>query len=118
MAIEALDSLGDRRLSRAVVALLEGEPDERWSDTVTVVQALSDDPDPWVRALAGRVFAQRGGQMPATTQTLDEVGRMLALRRVPLFTELAPEDLQRIAGKAVEHLYPAGEALVLRRRAR
>ena len=112
MAIEALDSLGDRRLSRAVVALLEGEPDERWSDTVTVVQALSDDPDPWVRALAGRVFAQRGGQMPATTETLDEIGRMLALRRVPLFAELAPEDLQRIAGSAVEHLYPAGEALV------
>jgi HEAT repeat protein len=112
MAIEALDSLGDRRLSRAVVALLEGELSEHRSDTVDVVQALGDDPDPWVRVLAGRVLAQQGDQMPATTETLDEIGRMLALRRVPLFSELAPEDLQRIAASAVEHLYPSGEALV------
>jgi CRP-like cAMP-binding protein len=31
---------------------------------------------------------------------------------VPLFGDLAPEDLQRIAATATEHFYPAGEALV------
>jgi CRP-like cAMP-binding protein len=31
---------------------------------------------------------------------------------VPLFGQLAPEDLQRIALSATEHLYPAGEALM------
>ena len=50
--------------------------------------------------------------MPATTDTLDEIARMLVLRRVPLFSGLAPEDLQRIAAGATEHLYSAGEALV------
>ncbi|MEO8228562.1 MAG: HEAT repeat domain-containing protein [Chloroflexota bacterium] len=114
MAIEALDSLGDRRLRRAVVDLLESEPDERRSDTVEMLESLVEDPDPWIRAIASRVLAQRGagGQVPATTATLDEIGRMLVLRRIPLFGELAPEDLQRIASSAVEHLYPDGEALM------
>ena len=50
--------------------------------------------------------------MPDTTGTLDGIERMLLLRRVPLFSQLAPEDLQRVALSASEHLYPAGEALV------
>jgi CRP-like cAMP-binding protein len=50
--------------------------------------------------------------MPETDRTLGEIDRMLFLRRVPLFSELAPEDLQRIATTATERLYPAGEALV------
>ncbi len=113
MAIEALDSLGERRLSRAVVHLLEGEPDDRPSSTVETLRTLSDDPDPWIRALARRIAGSDSeGRMPDTTDTLDGIARMLVLRRVPLFSELAPEDLQRIAAGATEHLYPAGEALV------
>ena len=50
--------------------------------------------------------------MPDTTGTLDGIERMLLLRRVPLFGRLEPEDLQRIAATASEHLYPAGEAIV------
>ena len=114
MALEALDSLGDRHLSQAVVALLEDEPDGRDSDRVGTLRALLDDSDPWTRMLAGRVIERttEGGAMPATTDTLDEIARMLVLRRVPLFSGLAPEDLQRIAAGATEHLYSAGEALV------
>ncbi|HSS35688.1 MAG TPA: HEAT repeat domain-containing protein, partial [Patescibacteria group bacterium] len=114
MALEALDSLGDRHLSQAVVALLEDEPDGRDSDRVGTLRALLDDSDPWTRMLAGRVLERTtgGGAMPATTDTLDEIARMLVLRRVPLFSGLAPEDLQRIAAGATEQLYSAGEALV------
>jgi CRP-like cAMP-binding protein len=50
--------------------------------------------------------------MPETARTLGEVERMLFLRRVPLFGELDPEDLQRIAVVARERLYPGGENLV------
>ena len=50
--------------------------------------------------------------MPETRVTLGEIDRMLFLRRVPLFRELAAEDLQRIGSTAVERLYAAGEALV------
>jgi CRP-like cAMP-binding protein len=37
---------------------------------------------------------------------------MLFLRRVPLFSELAPEDLQRIAATAVERFYPPDEVII------
>lgn len=37
---------------------------------------------------------------------------MLALRRVPLFEGLDPEDLQRIAATAIERVYAADEVLM------
>ena len=49
--------------------------------------------------------------MPETGRTLGDLETMLALRGVPLFERLDPEDLQRIAMHAVEHLYPAGEPI-------
>lgn len=112
VAIEALDTMGDRRLAKAVVDLLEGEPEGRPSDTVETLRVLAGDPDPWVGRLAATVLAERGDPMPDTTGTLDGIERMLLLRRVPLFGRLEPEDLQRIAAGASEHLYPAGEAIV------
>lgn len=50
--------------------------------------------------------------MTETAGTLGELDRMLFLRKVPLFGQLDPEDLQRIAATASERLYPAGEALM------
>jgi CRP/FNR family cyclic AMP-dependent transcriptional regulator len=52
-----------------------------------------------------------GPPVTETSRTLGELDRMVVLRRVPLFSELDPEDLQRIAMTAQERLYPAGEAL-------
>ena len=76
-----------------------------------VLARLADDDDPWIARLARRVQAG-GTDMPETSQILDDLETMLSLRRVPLFEGLEPEDLQRIASTAVEHLYPPGEALV------
>ena len=50
--------------------------------------------------------------MPETSRTLGDLETMLMLRRVPMFQDLDPEDLQRIAMTAVEHLYPADEPIV------
>ena len=50
--------------------------------------------------------------MPETSRTLGDLDTMLALRRVPLFRDLEPEDLQRLAAAAMERWYPSGEALV------
>ena len=50
--------------------------------------------------------------MPQTGETLSEIDRILFLRRVPLFGELDPEDLQRIASSAIERFYPGGEPVV------
>ena len=142
-AIEALDALGDRKLARAVVRLLDADTVATPSDPAVTLRALAEDPDPWIRGLAMRALALRlagerqaiferassdpdpvvrsavarrhetgGSTMPETAGTLGEVERMLFLRAVPLFVELDPEDLQRIAVAARERLYSGGETLV------
>jgi CRP-like cAMP-binding protein len=50
--------------------------------------------------------------MPDAAAKLSDIERMLLLRRVALFSELAPEDLQRIAASTSERIYAPGEALV------
>jgi HEAT repeat protein/ATP/ADP translocase len=142
-AMEALDSIGDGRLRRAIVGLLDERPAEGAAESDAVLRELTEDPDGWVRALALRARAeavaaawlavrdqaagdpdpavqaalrpildQGGPLMPDITRTFGDVDRMLFLRRVPLFRELEPEDLQRIAATATECLYAPGEALV------
>jgi HEAT repeat protein len=56
-AIEALDSIGDRRLGGAVASLLDEQPDRNPDTRDAVLRRLSDDPDPWIRALALRARA-------------------------------------------------------------
>ena len=50
--------------------------------------------------------------MPRTSRTLGDLETMLLLRRVPLFEGLDPEDLQRVAASAEEHLYATDDVLV------
>lgn len=102
---------------------------------------LSGDQDPWVRALAFRTLnedpmtdmdelvsrARRDSDplvrtlvepqedataMPDTVGLLSDIDRMLALRRVPLFETLAPEDLQRIAAAASVTSWAGGDVLM------
>jgi ATP-binding cassette subfamily B protein len=75
---------------------------------------LADDDDPWVSSLARRTVAEAGGvtEMGETARTLSEIDTMLQLRRVPLFQELEPEDLQRIASTCLERIYPAESELM------
>lgn len=109
-AIEALDSTGDRELPQALIRLLEDDTPGLRLPAI-VLARLADDDDPWISSLARRVQAG-GTDMPETSHILDDLETMMALRRVPIFEGLDPEDLQRIAATAVEHLYPPGEALV------
>ena len=101
--------IGDRRLTRALVGLLETDSAEI-QDGRAVLDRLADDDDPWIARL-GRVVASGESEMPDTSRTIGDLETMLFLRRVPLFEGLAPEDLQRIAMTAVERLYLPGEAL-------
>ena len=50
--------------------------------------------------------------MADTARTMTELEMMLALRRVPLFEDLDPEDLQRIAASAVERSWEPGAVLM------
>jgi hypothetical protein len=63
-AIEAVDSIGDRALGRAVVRLLDAEAASlaapRAGGTSTAaLEELAADPDPWIRRLAMRAIGDR-----------------------------------------------------------
>ena len=111
-AVETLDSVGDRRLGRSIARLVELDPSptdgHRGDD---VLDTLRHDDDPWIRMLAERT-AGDGGTMAGPDTSLGEIERMLALRRVPLFERLDPEDLQRVAAVAEERDFPDDAALV------
>lgn len=102
---------------------------------------LCDDADPWVRALAFRTLSEDpatdlrelaskieadpdalvrsvvqqdedAAAMADTAPLLSDIDRMLALRQVPLFASLAPEDLRRIAATAHVDSWAGGEVLM------
>jgi HEAT repeat protein len=110
-AIEAIDSIGDRRLGGAIARLFEHVPDPKSPDLLTVCARLRDDDDPWIRHLAMRI-RPIGDDMADESQATLRLDTMLRLRTVPLFEGLAPEDLQRFAMVATERWFEPGEVLV------
>jgi CRP-like cAMP-binding protein len=91
-----------------------------------MLERLSHDEDPWIAMLSSRVLgastqptraptgAVVDGEEPMTRpdDAVTELDTMLLLRRVSLFADLEPEDLQRIAMVATERDYEAGEVLM------
>lgn len=110
-ALEALDSVGDRRLGSALTRLIEDPMERAITEPDVMWRRLRDDEDPWIQALARRSHPS-GADMPDTDRALGDIETMLRLRRVPLFERLAPEDLQRLAAVATERWFEPGEALV------
>ncbi len=109
---EALRSLGDDPDPWIRALALRAIGDRMTASYRELVDDAANDPDPIVRATAATMPLIGGRPVTETARTLDELERMVVLRRVPLFSELDPEDLQRIAASAAERLYPAGEPLV------
>ena len=140
-ALEALDTLGDRRIAHGLVPLLEESPTSSAAhDPRAVLTELSVHADPWLRAFAvhalsvllardWKVLITRARQDPVdfvrqaaeeasgakeghlteTLRTLGTLDRILFLRQVPLFGNLAPEDLQQIAQIATERVFSPNE---------
>jgi hypothetical protein len=117
-AIEALDTLGDRRLGHALTACLEAAADGSSADPVAMLERLTQDDDPWIAMLSRRVHVatvgtgESEGTMTGHDLVSTELDTMLLLRRIPLFAGLEPEDLQRIAAVVTEREYPRGTALM------
>lgn len=132
-AVEALESVGDRSVLTVLLPLLEpaGDGDDVMSYRQSL-EELAGDFDPWLSALAVRCLERegvvgpddQGGDEPGTRpeqvaslavmaeghlDTLDEMGRMLVLQRVPMFSELDPEDLLLVARATSEVRYEADE---------
>jgi HEAT repeat protein len=110
-ALEALESLGEPTIVRPLLPLWEpalprSAPRETW------LPALLHDPDPWIRDCAELVGAStEGAPMTEALATLSDMERVLFLRKVPLFAELSPRDLARIAAIAEEANYADGETI-------
>ena len=116
-ALETIEATADGSLSRPILALWE--PTERVLAVGTDVgqddwleRALADD-DAFIAACAEAVVVERrGGDGTARTGTsMPLIERVLFLRRVPLFDELAPADLGAIAEVAQERSFTDGEVL-------
>jgi len=147
-ALEALETLGDKRITRDVLPILDRggvflkDKDEKM-DIVRVVEILLAQDDPWVRALGTYVvhelkltsfvpelrkllydpeplvqdaarssIARMDGTVIMkpiknlkTLKTLSALDRILLLREVPIFSQLEPVDLEKIADIAEEQLF-------------
>jgi HEAT repeat protein len=111
-ALEALDSLGERTIVRPLLRLWESVdrhivPRDLW------LPRLLNDPDPWIRDCVAslRGSTRKDGPMTDALATMSEVERVLFLRKVPLFAELAPQDLRRVAAVADERAFIDGETI-------
>jgi HEAT repeat protein len=119
-AIEALDSLGERQLGHALTACLEAAVERPTGEAAAALELLAQDDDDWIRRLSRRMLiaaatADAGvteESMPGPEFATSEIDTMLVLRRIPLFADLDPEDLERIALAAIERDWAEGERLI------
>ena len=112
-ALEVIESVSDRELVRPLLTMWEGgatSPIGR-GDALALLAA---DPDEWIRSCAALVTSSQGGSMTQTLTTLSLMERVLFLRKVPLFSMLAPPDLEPIASIAREQAFAPGDLLATR----
>lgn len=142
-ALEALEALGDKLLSRNIITLLEEEPKrttpraviaeilqngDRWeralairsvrelglNDLAAQLHELSLSPDPLIAETAEEALGKSGEESAMNTlQTISTLERVLLLREIPIFSDLSPEDLQQIASIATEQWFP-GDTIIIR----
>lgn len=109
-ALETLESAGDAALVRPLVALWEPLPSKdghhEWLPLVL------RDPDGLIKRCAEAIRSKtEGGTVAEGVTTLSSIERILFLRRITFFSELAPSELDRIATMSEERTYLDGEIL-------
>lgn len=112
-ALEVIETLGDPAIVRPLLALWEPQRDVP-ADHDALARLLRD-PDDWIRACAAVAHAELEGRpLTHTLPTVPLVERVVFLRKVPLFAQLPPQELQPIAAVAEEHVFSAGDVLAER----
>src|SRR5512142_3243375 len=110
--IEALESLpaSPRKIIQPLTRVWEDEPA---SDPVEDLdwQHLAADQDEWIRDCALFAADKLGEIQMENLATLSLMERILFLKRVPLFADLAPGDLKQVAAIAQEESFSDGTAL-------
>jgi HEAT repeat protein len=124
-ALEVIETIGDHDLVRPLLALWEpGRTTDTYRDWR---DRLVRDPDDWIRTCAAWATGSaitagadctstsptthEGGSVTETLATLPLMERVLFLRRVPLFSDLPPQDLVPIATIASEHSYADADTI-------
>jgi len=135
-ALEALETIGDKQFTRSVISLLEEEPKpldtsdilavllknpDPWlrvfavcstaelglREFIPLLRQLKSGPDLFLCGAASRALLQFGEENQMDTlKTVSILERILLLREIPIFAELSPEDLKRVAESAHEEWYP------------
>ncbi|HEY7400363.1 MAG TPA: cyclic nucleotide-binding domain-containing protein [Actinomycetota bacterium] len=108
-ALETLEAAGDPAMVRPLLRLWE-------ASTAPVgdgdgLAAAEQHEDPFIRLCAAHVRAVREGATMTTTGAISLIERVLFLRKVPLFADLEPSDLESVARIADERGYMDGEAI-------
>ncbi len=107
-ALETLESAGDASLVRPLLSLWEPATGGG-GDWLSVALGHEDE---LVRRCAELVRSRReGGTMERSVTALSVMERVLFLRRVPLFADLAPVDLERVARLAEDQGYADAEVI-------
>jgi HEAT repeat protein len=110
-ALETLETAGDPALVRPLLALWEQAVRPSSTNRDWLSNALEDE-DPFIRQCAQVVRARRdGGSMPGSVKALSVIERVLFLRKVSLFADLSPADLERVAQLVEERGYADGEVI-------
>jgi HEAT repeat protein len=110
-ALETVEAVAGVSLVRPLLGLWEA-PAATTPVSDPLERALTD-PDPFIRACAElvRTTRQQGDDMTRSRPSMSPMERVMALRRVPLFAELSPTDLSRIARIADECSYADGDMI-------
>lgn len=137
-AIEALETVGAKTVLSVLLPLLEADGEMGARPGREVLRDLSTDFDPWLRALSIRCLAEEiesdlehlarassedesdlvRQAMPSFItmptehmDTLNQMDRVLVLQRVPMFSEIDPEDLYLIAEATAEVRFDPSERI-------
>jgi hypothetical protein len=111
-ALETFETSEHRSITRPLLVLWEAAvaPTNERDDWL---EAISRDPDPLIVSCVElvRTTGPPGDGLARSRTSMSPMERVLELRKVPLFTELSPADLQRVAGIAEERTYALGDVI-------
>jgi HEAT repeat protein len=110
VALETLDVAGDPSLLRPLLTLWE--PAASASPRADWFSLALEDEDEFIKRCADFVHARRqGGPVSGSVAALTVMERILFLRNVSLFSDLAPVDLERVAELVDEQGFADGEVI-------
>ena len=137
-AIEALETVGDRRVLNVLLPLIDATGGPPGMEPRNALRELCTDFDPWLRALAMRCLSERVQSdlshiyevaaadrsdlvqeiVPSLSlmtienpEGLGVMDRVIALQRVTMFSDLDPEDLELLARSTSELTLEPGEKI-------